>query len=678
MELQRSDRDELGFVGSLVESRIWPADIDRLKEMRVKLVKLRSGAPGEASDRRLRELAENQANKLAGILRSANPLFILGRFAECAEFQGGDFRDWYETHGVHALVQYAVGLSFATSGNIDLSAVPSDGDVQEAFDLVAEIFLIEWELITHTIGTNQPEYAARVQGAFKVEALTDRWQGYTVHLKDILAATLGPIRDDITRELGWYPAIIPELGVGLARVFQRRMDEFRPGFRADLMRAKPSGRAVYGEEMSLLLERHKNFAADLFVVDAPALSAEIGLSVDTLEAALRDLSWNPGQQPEFLLPAQDNLARTYSGVKLEGGKYFLWMPSALIQESHAWFYDLLQRRSLESIKKRYLAARDTTTEKIASSTLQRLFGKDRVFRSAQYDAPGRPDVDCLVVLPGDAILVECKAHLLTAAGRRGAPGRLATKFEELVVKPSFQADRAARHILSGKPVFTSGRKVIPVTANEASLLPRVVITYERVDPFSTYRGARPEVEQPAPSWIIPLADLMVIADLIQSPAAFWYYVSHRYRQSQDPRLVVFNEIDLLELFLVDLPRFESLTSPSLSADERVLIGPCGYSINNYYASMAPDAARRRPGLPLPAEVLSALDRNLAVGDPAWRFIVEAVLAEPSKTWTKFKNLKAKVVKRGTDHPIRLDTVQGSLNITMTKSRDSLVIDIGAN
>ncbi|WP_127504537.1 hypothetical protein [Actinoplanes solisilvae] len=392
MELRRGGRDESGFVVSLVESRIWPANIGRLEEMQVNIAKVRSGGFGEAADRKLRELAEIQAKKLAGIFRSANPLFILGRFAECAEFQGGEFRDWYETHGVHALVQYAVGLAFAISDSIDLSAVPSDGDVQEAFDLVAEIFLIEWELITHASRGNLPEHAAREQGAFKVEALTDRWQGYAVHLKAILAATLGPIRDDITRELGWYPAIIPELGVGLARVFQRRMDEFRPGFRAELVRAKASGRAVYDEEMWLLLERHKNFAANLFVVDAQALSAELDLSVETLEAALHDLSWNPGQQPEFLLPEQDNLARTYSGVSLGNGRYFLWMSSALIQESHVWFYDLLQRRSLESIKKRYLMARDAATEKIASSTLQRLFGKDRVFRSAQYDAPGRPDI----------------------------------------------------------------------------------------------------------------------------------------------------------------------------------------------------------------------------------------------------------------------------------------------
>lgn len=673
-----SDLGEPGFVESLVGSRIWPANVDRIEGTRSRVARIRSSVPAAAATLQLRSLAEARAKHLVEILRRSNPLFILGRFADCAEFTDGASRDWYDIHGVHAMVQYAVGVAFATSPPIDPLPPPSDEDTQEAFDLVAEIFLIEWDLIACRSAANLPEHVAKVQGAFRVEALTDRWQGYDVHLKAMLAEALGPVRDETTRELGWDPTIIPELGVGLARLFQRRMDEFQPRFRAELVRAKAAGSAVYDNTIRRLLARHKNFVADLFVVDAISLSAELGLDIETLEKALQDLSWSPGQQPNFLLPTQDNLARTYGGVSLGDGSYFLWMPSALIQEAHIWFYDLLQQRSLESIKKRYLAARDSATEQITSSTLQLLFGKQNVIKGAQYDAPGRPDVDCIVIVPGDVMLVECKAHLMTAAGRRGAPGRLATKFDELVVKPSFQAARAAHHIASGNPISAKGRRLAPLEISEVSLLPRIVITHERVDPFGTYRSEQPSSGQPSPSWIVPLADLMAVADLIRSPSAFWHYATQRYRQSQDPRLVAFNEMDLLGLFLSDLPRFESLTNLTLAADQRVSIGPCGHSINNHYTSMRANAASVRPGVPLPMEVLSALDQILNSGDPTWSSLVELVMAEPLQTWTKFKNLKAKMLKREADRSIRLMTVQNSLEITMTKTAELLVVDVRLN
>ncbi|MEV7282954.1 hypothetical protein AB0O01_00015 [Streptomyces sp. NPDC093252] len=53
-----------------------------------------------------------------------------------------------------------------------------------------------------------------------------------------------------------------------------------------------------------------------------------------------------------------------------------------------------------------------------------MFGDAYVHAGATYPAPGNPDIDVLVAMPGVLLVVEAKGERFTAPARRAAPGRV--------------------------------------------------------------------------------------------------------------------------------------------------------------------------------------------------------------------------------------------------------------
>jgi hypothetical protein len=629
-ETEFGGADPLGPISHLVASRAWPAHEawpDEITGLAGSIQ--RPGRSSEAAAARVSRARDERAARLKQLLRTHDPLRVLGRMAQCAVLHKNDYRDWYAVHGVHALVQYAVGIAYSDRISSRPLTPLTDDEVQEAFDLVSDIFALEW-LLLQQIDQSGPWHISSARKLLQTEALTDRWQGYSVHMSVILRETFSRIRDPVIAEIGWNPADLAQISDAVVGILQRRVDSFHPPARRSLRAARAAGRTQYDEVLKVFLQDHATFSATLFTVGVQELAERLGWRTETVSQALNDLALKPGSQPDFVLPSQDNLARTYGIVDIGHGEYFIWDPDALVQESHTWFYDLLRTRGLESLRLKYLAARDAVTEELVAGSLARVFGATRTLGSVYYAAEGRPDVDCVVELPGDALIVECKAHLLTAAGRRGAPGRLSAKFDELITRPARQAARFEGYLRAGGPVFDRKGQSLSLQLDQDCVLPRVVVTYERVDPLAAHGPALAEANASDPAWVVSLADFLMITDLLSSPSMFWHYTIARWRQSQKGSLIVNSEADMLGLFLSSKDTFGTLIH-QLDTKPQIAVGPSAQFINNYYtAGMATAPEPKKPTVAIPQPVIEALDNLLWAGNDRWAHMVEAVIAEPER------------------------------------------------
>ena len=650
----------MGWIGHLVTSQIWSSNGEWPEEV-ISLARniQHAGSSLGPAGEQARRARDEKAAALKEVLRAHDPMYALGHMAQRAAFDSGDYRDWYAIHGVHALVEYAVGVAYGGPIVQESPRKPPDQDIQGAFDLVAEIFALDWFLVQYSGDSSQPLHIRRARGLLRMEGLTDRWQGYGAHLTTILHKTFARIEDHVISELGWNPVTLPEISTAISHILQQRMGDFQPAARRKLIRARAAGHIRYDEALKTFLQEHNEFSRQLFSISAPELARVLSWPEEKTKRALGDLAFTPGSQPDFTLPTQDNLVRMYSLVALSDDQYFAWLPGALIQESHAWFNDLLQKRNLESLRNKYLAARDAATEELTTESLARVFGADRAFGNVYYPAEGRPDVDCVVIIPRDALVVECKAHLLTGPGRRGAPGRLSTKFDELVTKPAKQAERFVDHLRNGGAAFDHSGRQLSLPVDHESILPRMVVTYERVDPLATSMAILAEGNAKEPAWILPLADLLVVVDLLSSPSVFWHYATIRWRQSQEQELSVQTEVDALGLFLDDKDVFQSLAR-QIESQSRIYVGPSGQAINNYYTGHASD--RKKPTIAVPTLVLESLDQMLKANSSHWKETVTAVMSEPNKTWARLRSVQRKLRAAKQPRRARISTKNPALAV----------------
>ncbi len=389
--------DAMGWITNLIERRVWPSEETWSEEISTLTRNIkRDGSSCGPAGIQAKEALESRARTLQKLLSEYDPLYTLGHMAQQATIGIGNHVDWYSIHGIHALVQYAAGIAYAKSEASGQLPKPPDDYIQEAFESVAEIFALDSFIVQYSQDQSQPEqeHIARAQNLLRVEGLTDRWQGFTQHLTVITRQTFARIDEAVNSELGWTPEEIPELTVAITRILQERLNHFQSTARRNHRQERVAGR-LHGTEVTReFLQDHNEFSKKLFTISTPHLAETLSWPEDKTRRALNDLSLIPGSQPNFLLPSQDNLARTYSIVSLGDDSFFAWLPGALIQESHTWFYDLLQRRGLESLSTKYLAARDAATEELTRESLTHVFGADRTHGNASYPARVTRKVVC--------------------------------------------------------------------------------------------------------------------------------------------------------------------------------------------------------------------------------------------------------------------------------------------
>ncbi|MEV7282955.1 hypothetical protein AB0O01_00020 [Streptomyces sp. NPDC093252] len=159
----------------------------------------------------------------------------------------------------------------------------------------------------------------------------------------------------------------------------------------------------------------------------------------------------------------------------------------------------------------------------------------------------------------------------------------------------------------------------------------VIVNLDRVDPFATHLpdGGKRHAEPPDGTWLVTLADLVMVADILRPPAEFYAYACTRGAIAKASGPQVFVEADALAAWL------DHRIQPVQPAPQEIVFLATGNeALNDYYTHVA------APGYPAPAppasgvlpEVLYALDLVHRERPQHWSDLAIAALAVPPDDW----------------------------------------------
>lgn len=191
---------------------------------------------------------------------------------------------------------------------------------------------------------------------------------------------------------------------------------------------------------------------------------------------------------------------------------------------------------------------------------------EAVFRKTLPDADIRPaikwrlggqqyETDLLVVVDRTIVIAEAKSHRLTVEGLRGAPKRVQRHIKDMVLDPSLQSARLEQLIVDARNGDASALDIMKELKIDASVVDRVIRISVTLDDLSVLSSAEPDFKKAG--WVpedhnlaptVLIADLICIAEILDTPLLFLHYLSERsyFQRSLD---LLGDELDFLGLYL---------------------------------------------------------------------------------------------------------------------------------
>lgn len=249
------------------------------------------------------------------------------------------------------------------------------------------------------------------------------------------------------------------------------------------------------------------------------------------------------------------------------------------------------------------------------------------------------ELDGLVLYDKCAFLVEGKAGILTEPARRGAPKRIMSDIEKLIVESHVQARRAEKYIsTTEEPVFQlrDGQKLKIDRSNlDTSFL--ITLTLDPLDTFTPvlYQVAELGIfgEGKLP-WAVYLLDLKVIKELIEFPSQFIHYLNRRLRINELANIEAYDELDWLGYYFLEGLYFEDV---SKSGVDRFQLLSYTTAMDDYFMYKMGERTTPapKPHQPMP-ELFRQIILELEEKHPqGYSEIICALLDMDSKTRKKF-------------------------------------------
>jgi hypothetical protein len=477
----------------------------------------------------------------------------------------------------------------------------------------------------------------QVRMMFRLELLLDRMEGYTPHLQLIHRAVFEPLRDRTLHALGFDPSDV----VTVVSAYTQRMNA---AFGAvpdliDLMRSLMAKYPLEGPSRPTEEERQAVMAGmDMassawpmsYIWNTEQVAEASGVPAAQVEAMLSKMSAQWGCQPDYLLPDNPNQARLHPVVRLDEHSFFVPLSWNLVHGVFPWLVEELRTCGEEALLDAVFRQRDKATEDLTRWALRGIY-RDLAIGPLHYDdEEGHGEIDALVASGDCPLIVECKAQSVTPAGRRGAPKRIKSLVDDVVARGTSQLEHARRYLLGGGDLFADRqggppRARLPCPVQETAYM---LVTFERMDPVAATGGG---VEVSPNTWVVCLADLLMVADLLDSPPEFFHYAKAR-GALRDRGVTVYMESDALGTYIDD--RFRGL----LARDDggEALLGYSSGAINDYYTMTPFGIDVPRPRTEVPVEILSSLERVQLTAPDTWSALAIGVMAQHPRSWRKWK------------------------------------------
>jgi SEC-C motif len=208
------------------------------------------------------------------------------------------------------------------------------------------------------------------------------------------------------------------------------------------------------------------------------------------------------------------------------------------------------------------SGRSRWLEREAATLLKRLLPDAKICQNVFYHQrletgdTKRREIDALVEYDHNVLIVSAKSGDLSLPARRGAPRSMPEDISRLVVEGFEQGLSAKRHIETEECAIFTDENGVPQITFDAKHRPRAIyvvnVTLAALGPISIQLNGLKNAglisgnELP---WSVFVNDLRVIADILDGPSEFLFYLQRRLRFNQFEQLRGAEELDLFMYFL---------------------------------------------------------------------------------------------------------------------------------
>jgi hypothetical protein len=553
-------------------------------------------------------------DSLRRLSNGVNALHLVTQVATWATMGGARRDDAEARFGLEAQAEFLTAV--AVESGLPHGPLAGPDEVGRALALLDDLFEAEHDRILgemmYDIGEPRPIDEVRL--VTRLEALSDRTQGYVPHLTKVIHEIFEPIRRECIETVGFSPADIPQLIAIYSAERQKRFDRL-----LDVARHAPIDPDLQASPMLIRI------AWVLFTLNDPSgdidpvsLAENAGLPAEQVVAIFDAMATPWGQPPSELRPGEVYTVRRRPALHGPAGTFAWPLPWSSLHEALPWFGDVAAGHP--ELRVAYQNSRAEAAEHLAADGLSRVFGEERVHRKFEYPigAGNWAECDIVVCLPGHALAVEVKSGALDDMYRSGDAEYAASTHKTLVDDPFRQSARAADFLRSGNRFRTHGSKERHEWV-AVSDVTRVAVSLERIDALA-FASSRIEgaTDGQGATWVVCLADLLMVVDILDNPHAFFAYAQVRAALAADPIVAVISEADLLGAFLHDRLKLLRRSVARRDGPTVASLGHHSHQLNEYFTPLAAGAPTpRRPSLKLKAAVHKELRHLFATSDPSW-------------------------------------------------------------
>ncbi|MEY2485961.1 MAG: hypothetical protein QOH39_1609 [Verrucomicrobiota bacterium] len=586
----------------------------------------------------LREAIDKEVDELLKLLCVYDPLELIARYARHHLVANVDQPQ--DDSRSESRVEYLISLAISQELPPD-PLYPSPDEIQRCFDLVDSIFISA--TLYHgfdKIGRGDPldaqtDLAAQLQ----LNALHVRGDSFYHHMRKRFEDVIGQHNDFFKDKIGFCIGDFHRLIDSVEKQMNDRLEQdqytnVRPlqqlmaciANESKLSVEQIASGAAEPTQLAAIKEKYRLQIAEakaLFDRAAPADIFRIEPSSETEANILFALSCSFGDNAEFLTkvrkfkgwPLNPTVFSTKPIIGARGAFYIFHL-QFLGRSAFRLFEQLARERDLEYCRHKYLNSRDKYVETEALNLISHALSGCKTYNRLRYEAttgdcPYEAELDGLVLFDDNCLIVEAKAHGLSAAARRGAPSFV--EDVALSIGDSYkQAIRLNRELETRGSVtlFDNNRNfVVRLDKSQFQKIFFVSVTFEALPIVATklpslkQLGLIPGREWP---WSVCLDDLRVVVEILDRPSLFLHYLIRRVRLNDFPKVHASDELDYLMNYVYQGLFFE--TDPNYEKFDELTLADHTQELSRYYQRLQGWAdSGKKPRVRLSSRVRRFLD-----------------------------------------------------------------------